>query len=59
MKQVVRLLVLSVLAFVALQLYFVGRIAAMTVVDPQSTAFERSRGLQGHHRNRRPALRQE
>lgn len=42
MKQVVRLLVLCVLAFVALQLYFVGRIAAMTVVDPQSTAFERS-----------------
>ena len=42
MKQVVRLLVLCVLAFVALQLYFVGRIAAMAVVDPQSTAFERS-----------------
>lgn len=42
MKQVVRLLVLCVLAFVALQLYFVGRIAAMVVVDPQSTAFERS-----------------
>ncbi|WP_138512203.1 monofunctional biosynthetic peptidoglycan transglycosylase [Rhodoferax bucti] len=42
MKQVVRLLVLCVLAFVALQLYFAGRIAAMAVVDPQSTAFERS-----------------
>ena len=29
-------------AFVALQLFFVGRIALMTVVDPQSTAFQRS-----------------
>ncbi len=29
-------------AFLALQLYFVARIALMLVVDPQSTAFERS-----------------
>jgi monofunctional biosynthetic peptidoglycan transglycosylase len=29
-------------ATLLLQLYFVARIAAMTVVDPQSTAFERS-----------------
>lgn len=42
MKQVLRLVVLCALAFVVLQLYFVGRIAAMVVVDPQSTAFERS-----------------
>lgn len=42
MKLVFRLLVLCVLAFAGLQLYFVGRIAAMAVVDPQSTAFERS-----------------
>jgi len=42
MKQVLRLVVLCALSFVALQLYFVGRIAAMAVVDPQSTAFERS-----------------
>ncbi len=42
MKQVLRLVVLCALGFVALQLYFVGRIAAMVVVDPQSTAFERS-----------------
>jgi monofunctional biosynthetic peptidoglycan transglycosylase len=42
MKQVLRLIVLCALSFVALQLYFVGRIAAMAVVDPQSTAFERS-----------------
>ncbi len=31
-------------ALVALQLFFVGRIALMAVVDPQSTAFERSEG---------------
>jgi len=42
MKFVWRLLVLCTLAFAGLQLYFVGRIAAMAVVDPQSTAFERS-----------------
>jgi monofunctional biosynthetic peptidoglycan transglycosylase len=29
-------------AFVALQLFFVGRIALMAVLDPQSTAFQRS-----------------
>lgn len=42
MKQVARWLVLSVLALMALQLYFVGRIATMAVMAPQSTAFERS-----------------
>lgn len=42
MKQLLRLLLLCLLAFVSLQLYFVGRIAAMAVIDPQSTAFERS-----------------
>jgi monofunctional biosynthetic peptidoglycan transglycosylase len=42
MKPVLRLVVLCALAFIALQLYFVGRIAAMVVLDPQSTAFERS-----------------
>ena len=29
-------------AFVALQVFFVGRIALMAVIDPQSTAFQRS-----------------
>ena len=29
-------------AFVALQMFFIGRIALMVVVDPQSTAFQRS-----------------
>ena len=42
MKLVWRWVLLSVLALLALQLYFVGRIAAMAVVAPQSTAFERS-----------------
>lgn len=42
MKLVWRWVLLCVLALLALQLYFVGRIAAMAVVAPQSTAFERS-----------------
>ena len=42
MKAVLRWLGLCVLALLVLQLYFVGRIALMAVVDPQSTAFERS-----------------
>jgi monofunctional biosynthetic peptidoglycan transglycosylase len=37
-----RWLGLVVLTLVCLQIYFVGRIALMAVVDPQSTAFERS-----------------
>ncbi len=42
MKGVLRWVVLLAFAVFALQLYFVGRIAVMTVVDPQSTAFQRS-----------------
>ena len=42
MKPLFRWIGLVLLATVALQLYFVGRIALMVVVDPQSTAFERS-----------------
>ncbi len=42
MKSSLRWIGLVLLAALALQLYFVGRIALMTVVDPQSTAFERS-----------------
>jgi monofunctional biosynthetic peptidoglycan transglycosylase len=41
-KGVLRWLGWVVAAGVLLQLYFVARIAAMAVVDPQSTAFERS-----------------
>lgn len=42
MKALGRWLLLLALAGLALQLFFVGRIALMAVVDPQSTAFQRS-----------------
>lgn len=42
MKASIRLMGLCLLALLVLQLYFVGRIALMTVMAPQSTAFERS-----------------
>ena len=42
MKPIWRWLSLVALALVLLQLYFVVRIAAMLVIDPQSTAFQRS-----------------
>ena len=42
MKPLLRWLVLVVLAWLALQLFFVGRIATMAVVAPQSTSFQRS-----------------
>ena len=42
MKSLLRLLALALLAGLALQFYFAGRIALMRVVKPESTAFERS-----------------
>lgn len=42
MKSFLRWLGLVALAMLLLQLYFVGRIAAMAVVNPESTAFQRS-----------------
>ncbi|MCR5866881.1 MAG: transglycosylase domain-containing protein [Aquincola tertiaricarbonis] len=42
MKQLGRWIALAVLCFLALQLYFGLRVALMVVVDPQSTAFQRS-----------------
>ena len=42
MKALVRFLGLTVLAALSLQIYFVARIAAMAVVNPESTAFQRS-----------------
>jgi monofunctional biosynthetic peptidoglycan transglycosylase len=42
MKVARRLLALALLCLLALQLSFALRIAAMTVVDPQSTSFQRS-----------------
>jgi len=41
-RTAVRLAVLMVLAGLSLQLYFLGRIAVMAVIDPQSTSFQRS-----------------
>ncbi|GKS92945.1 monofunctional biosynthetic peptidoglycan transglycosylase [Acidovorax sp. SUPP2825] len=42
MKGLLRWIGLVLLAFVALQVFFVGRIAAMVAIDPESTAFQRS-----------------
>jgi monofunctional biosynthetic peptidoglycan transglycosylase len=42
MKPWLRWLGLTMVAMLALQLFFVGRIAAMVVLEPQSTAFQRS-----------------
>ena len=42
MRSLWRWLVLALLAGLALQLYFVGRILMMGLIDPESTAFERS-----------------
>ena len=42
MKILLRWLVLVVVAAIALQLFFIGRIALMAAINPQSTTFERS-----------------
>ena len=42
MKALLRWVALVLMALVALQLFFVLRIAAMVVIDPQSTSFQRS-----------------
>ena len=42
MKAALRWIVLTLLAGLAVQLYFAGRVALMLVLDPQSTAFQRS-----------------
>jgi len=41
-RTVLRALALAALCTLALQLYFLGRVACMIVVDPQSTSFQRS-----------------
>jgi monofunctional biosynthetic peptidoglycan transglycosylase len=48
-KAALRWFALLLLAFVALQLFFVGRIAAMAVFDPESTTFERSEAWRIEH----------
>ena len=42
MRALWRWIALACIAFVALQLFFIGRIVLMAVVDPQSTSFQRS-----------------
>ena len=46
LKAISRWLVLVVLALIALQLFFVLRVAMMAVIDPQSTTFQRSQAWQ-------------
>ena len=42
LRALLRLLTLAVLSAIALQFYFLARIALMVVIDPQSTTFQRS-----------------
>ncbi len=42
MKPLLRLIALVALALCLLELFFIGRIVAMVVIDPQSTTFQRS-----------------
>jgi len=41
-RSVARLFTLLLLSALALQIYFLGRVALMSVIDPQSTTFQRS-----------------
>ncbi|SFM15385.1 monofunctional biosynthetic peptidoglycan transglycosylase [Variovorax sp. OV329] len=52
MRALLRLVACLLLAGLALQLFFIVRIAAMAVVDPQSTAFQRSEAWQIASRGR-------
>jgi len=59
MKAVLRWLALLLAAVIALQVFFVLRIALMAVVDPQSTSFQRSQAWQILHSQGRLPWRQE
>ena len=60
MKRLLRLVACLLVAGVAMELFFVGRIAAMAVIDPQSTAFQRSEAWQiAIHQGSKGAWRQE
>jgi len=53
MKAVFRWVALALFAFIALQLFFLGRIALMVVTDPESTTFQRSEAWRiAHERTR-------
>lgn len=45
MRQALRLVLMLLLAVLCLQLFFVGRIAVMAVLAPESTSFQRSEAL--------------
>lgn len=49
MKPLLRWIALSLIAFLALQLFFVCRIALLTLLPPSSTSFERSEAWRIHH----------
>ncbi len=59
MKPLLRWLGLLLVAVLALQLFFVARIANMAVIDPQSTAFQRSEAWRILHDKGRLPWRQE
>ncbi|OUM02331.1 transglycosylase domain-containing protein [Variovorax sp. JS1663] len=46
MKAILRWILCLLFAAVAMELFFIGRIAAMAVIDPQSTSFQRSEAWQ-------------
>ena len=45
MKALTRWMLLCLMALLSLQLFFVGRIAALAVIDPASTSFQRSEAI--------------
>lgn len=49
MKALLRWLAFLLAAVLALQVFFIGRIALMAVVDPKSTTFERSEAWRIQH----------
>jgi len=59
MKSFTRWLVLLAAGVLALQLFFVARIALMTVLDPQSSAFQRSEAWRLQHEKGRLPWRQQ
>ena len=53
MKGLARWIALVLLAFISLEVFFIGRIALMTVFDPESTTFQRSEAWRiAHERDR-------
>ena len=59
LRHSLRLAALMALCLLALQLYFVGRIALMVVIDPQSTTFQRSEAWRLLHETGRIAWAQQ